>query len=470
MTRPRAGLLSLYAELYDQQDSHAKDVFTPFIDDVVSGLTGAGLDILRVPVCIYEQDVRRAVRQCESEGVDGIIVLYLAYHPSLASARVLAGTALPVIMLDTTVCHSFNETTDPAMIGQCHGIHGVQDLCCVLRRMHKSYFIEAGHYLQSDVLQRTAGVVKACQAARCMKNCRVGLIGEPFKDMGDFAIPFPELRQQIGIQTIDLKKETVTSYRSFNNGEAIWQQISAFRATYQVMPDVDIDLLEKAAENQQVIARWIADEKLDAFTFNFLSFNGDTGFATIPFAAATDLMATGTGYAGEGDVLTAALCASLLKMFPDTTFTEMFCPDWAGGRVFMSHMGEANRRILHEPALLRKHVPYVPSLNQGDHPGVAGTLKAGKAVLVNVSPGPENQYTIILAPCRIVLPAGEDRFDASIRGWLEPQDMALETFLENYSLLGGTHHSCLCYDADLKSLEAFAGLMGWRSTVIAGRG
>ena len=48
---------------------------------------------------------------------------------------------------------------------------------------------------------------------------------------------------------------------------------------------------------------------------------------------------------GEGDVITAGLVGALLSANPCVTFSEMFCPDWKNGSVFMSHMGEFNYNV-----------------------------------------------------------------------------------------------------------------------------
>ena len=55
---------------------------------------------------------------------------------------------------------------------------------------------------------------------------------------------------------------------------------------------------------------------------------------TLPFLEASKAMARGIGYAGEGDVLTSALVGTLLSVYPETSFTEMFCPNWKDGRYF----------------------------------------------------------------------------------------------------------------------------------------
>ena len=76
------------------------------------------------------------------------------------------------------------------------------------------------------------------------------------------------------------------------------------------------------------VRKWLEDENLDAFTVNFLNITKASGIPVVPFLEASKAMAEGKGYAGEGDVLTAALTGALMAVFPETTFTEMFCPDW----------------------------------------------------------------------------------------------------------------------------------------------
>ena len=67
----------------------------------------------------------------------------------------------------------------------------------------------------------------------------------------------------------------------------------------------------------------------------------------MPFLEISRLMERGIGYAGEGDVLTAALVGALMKVYAETTFTEMFCPDWKGNSIMLSHMGEINVCLLY---------------------------------------------------------------------------------------------------------------------------
>ena len=173
----------------------------------------------------------------------------------------------------------------------------------------------------------------------------------------------------------------------------------------------------------------------------------------------------GTGYAGEGDVLTAGLVGALLTAYPDTTFTEMFCPDWKNDAVLLSHMGEMNLSLCRwKPVLSDCKFQYNAS---GDTTAAYGCLRGGEAVLVNLAPAKEG-FRLILAPVTM-LDAGLEfgAYRHEMQGFLQPP-MPLPRFLEAYSTLGGTHHSALVYHAPLPSLAAFGRFMGFDVQVLRG--
>jgi L-arabinose isomerase len=179
---------------------------------------------------------------------------------------------------------------------------------------------------------------------------------------------------------------------------------------------------------------------------------------TVPFLEAGKLMARGTGYAGENDVLTAALVGALCSVYGQTTFTEMFCPDWKGGSVFLSHMGEVNVGLAaQKPLLVTNPYPWAKITP----PVIAAcTLKPGAAVLVNIAPGPRDAFVLILAPVEVLPEPAESRYKENIRAWIKPS-CSLETFLQEYSRAGGTHHVALVMGDRAPDLEKFAFLAGF---------
>ena len=71
-------------------------------------------------------------------------------------------------------------------------------------------------------------------------------------------------------------------------------------------------------------------------------------------------------------------------------------------------------------------------------------VKPGPAVFVNLAPGPDDTFSLIVAPVD-VLPEGDDldpKMRDTVRAWIRPR-VPIAEFLQDYSRAGGTHHSAL---------------------------
>ena len=166
-------------------------------------------------------------------------------------------------------------------------------------------------------------------------------------------------------------------------------------------------------------------------------------------------MARGTGYAGEGDVLTAAITGALLRGFKDAAFIEIFCPDWKGGSLCLSHMGEFNLALAGTKPEI-KETDFI--FGEADNPIVCyGCYKGGDAVFINVFKGPDG-YNMLISPVEM-LSVKKDNYQGSVRGWMKPK-MPLGDFLSAISQCGVTHHSAMVYGADLTELEFFGKIIG----------
>jgi len=183
----------------------------------------------------------------------------------------------------------------------------------------------------------------------------------------------------------------------------------------------------------------------------------------MPFAECSKMMERGLGYAGEGDVLTAGLVGALRSVYPETTFVEMFCPDWKDDVILLSHMGEANLSLAKWKPVITD-CPFTFN-SCGDTAALYFCMKPGKAVYVNLAPMGE-KFTLIVTPVELLdagLEFGIYRY--AIQGWMKPCKRVKE-FLKEYSMLGGTHHSAMVYGADLEEIVAFGRMMGFEVEVI----
>ena len=457
MENIKIGFLPLYVKLYDDGNPSMRvriDAFAKEIADILGAKEN--VEVVSADVCRLEEEFETAVALFEKESVDCIVTMHLAYSPSLQSEKVLKNTKLPIVVLDTTPTFDFTNGDDPSPISYNHGIHGVQDMCNLLVRNGKQFFIEAGHYTESDVIDRVIDRVRGIKIAKSFQSSKVGTIGGAFAGMGDFRIS-EELYGKIGIERVELTSDEAEKYFADVTDAEIDALIADDEARYDVDKDIPEDFYKNALRGDLAVRNWMEDNKLTAFTANFLNVNRSFGLAGIPFAEADRAMARGIGYAGEGDVLTAAFTGALMSVSNEASFIEMFCPDWKNGLIFLSHMGEMNVALsADKPKYMLKKMSY----SDIDTTWLCGTYKAGKATLVNLIPVANDGFRVVVSLVDMETPESPKLRGSSTSGWFRPSKSVAD-FLQDFSKLGGTHHLSLMYGDERKTAETFANVMGY---------
>jgi L-arabinose isomerase len=456
--KPKIGLLPLYLKLYDDAMPDIRGRIVDFYDTICKEFIKRDVTVLTSKLCRVKKEFLKSVEFFEKENADSIVTLHLAYSPSLESAEVLANTKIPLIILDTTPSYSFAPDSDPSDIMYNHGIHGVQDLCNMLLRLKKSFTIEAGHWKESDVIDRILKHVKASAIAGSFKTIKAGSLGGSFKGMGDFQVSRKALSKTIGIKVIDILPQDLNKIMHGLDENEIEAETRKDLDFFKC-GNIDKEFLKSTNKLGLALRKLIARENLKALSINFSAINKDYGFDTIPFLEISKGMSNGIGYAGEGDVLTASLVGSLMTLYPEATFTEMFCADWKNNRIFLSHMAEVNISLLaSKPKLIKANMPFLPV----ESPVIAaGRLKPGRAVLVNIAPLKGNLYKLIVCPVNVEdIKDENDRMADTIRGWITP-GISAKDFLEEYSRAGGTHHLALVYGEVSDEIASFGKIMGF---------
>jgi L-arabinose isomerase len=274
--------------------------------------------------------------------------------------------------------------------------------------------------------------------------------------MHDFVVAAETLRTKLGPVVQRVSPADIAAGVPQVGSAEVRRELALDRERFNVSgvePSAHVDAVRAGL----ALRRFVDERGLTAVTMNFESFTADCGMPTVPFLEASKLMARGIGYAGENDALTAALVGALGAACGPTTFTEMFCPDWKGGSVFLSHMGEINVALAAQKPLLI--APAYPWAKITPPVIAACTLEPGPAVFVNITPGPDDTFGLILAPVAVLPEPAESRYAEKIRAWIKPR-CSLETFLQEYSRHGGTHHAALVMGDRTPVLEKFAFLAG----------
>ena len=466
MDKIKIGFLPLYIKLYDDSGSGAKarPRLEPFAAKLAGLLADEGFEVVSAPFCRIKPEFADAYRLFESSGCRAVVTWHAAYSPSLESIEALASSPLPLVVLDTTETYAFGPEQDPGEISYCHGIHGVMDICSMLHRYGKPFAIAAGHIEHSDVIARTAGFLRAAIAATSLKGTRTGSIGGSFSGMGDFLVTDKEMLDRFGVTVVYAGEGELAALRAGTGKSETEAEAASVRAEYEPLEPVSDEVLLRTAENCLAVRKWIEKKKLDAFTANFLEIGMGTGLDIMPFMEACKAMKRGTGYAGEGDVLTASLVGALMKGYPDTSFVEIFCPDWEGGRLLLSHMGEYNPRVVSGKETM-KEMDFI--YGGAKNPVVTyGCYRSGDAVFVNLFRTADEGFKLFISPVKMEEPATDTgRFNGRVRGWMRPPEGVAE-FLEDISFAGATHHSALVYGARTAEIEYFAKLLGLPFTTV----
>ena len=455
----KIGLLPLYLKLYDDVVAECRTGFDPLLATVETGLTAHGATVVAAKVCRVAAEVKAAVALFEKQAVDCVVTLHLAYSPSLESAPILARTKWPLIVLDTTLDADFGQGVDPARIMYNHGVHGVMDLASLLRRSGRQFEIVAGHLTESDVLARVASLAEAAVAARRLRGAQALRLGPSFKGMGDFAVEAEALRRALGIRVEQAGLAELTAAIRAVKPAELEAELALDRQQYDVR--VEPELHRHATLAGLGLRRLLGAKDYTGFSVNFQIFDKPNSPA-MPFAEISKAMARGIGFGGEGDTLTGSLVGALATGFGATTFTEIFCSDWRGDSLFLSHMGEINpETIAGKPRLALRDFKFL-----GTHTAaVVGALKPGPAVFVNLVPGPKNSFDLLVAPVEMLGDSTREDMQNIVRGWMRP-NQPVAKFLEEYSRHGGTHHSALVYGQKVDAVSAFARFAGLGLEVI----
>ncbi len=458
----KIGLLPLYVKLYDDCLTFMRPRVEAFHADLVEKMKETGLEVMTSPICRLEDEFRSAIKSFEEAGAEALVTVHLAYSPSLQSEKPLSETKLPIVILDTTPDFEFCPEGSPADLDFDHGIHGVQDMCNLLLRNGKKFNLFAGHYIESDVCKQVADCVRAYAAANALAASKVGIIGEPFDGMGDFRVPYEELKKDIGMEVISYPPMTIAGYEAKVSDE----RIAALKKEDMARFDndgVSDELYNEVTKVSLAVKDWYEAEKLTAFTLNFLVTGKTTGLRHMTFDRACRAMEEGVGYAGEGDVITAGFVGALLRSWSETSFVEMFCPNWKDEYFFLSHMGEYNIGIAGKrPRMIVRSFPFTDT---GDPYALMAPMKAGKAAIINLAPLGNGKYSLIAINGEMLPVSDKSNFVNVVNGWFKPA-AGIRNTLKKYSENGGTHHSALVYGVDAESFAPIAEKFGWSFTVI----
>jgi len=451
---PKVGLLPLFLELYDKPFPQLRAKQTAFASDVADALKKGGAEVVVTDLCSLESHFDKAVIQCEREQVDSIVTLHLCYSPSGEAAGPLCRTRLPIIMFNATPI-SFGQDAGYDELIANHGIHGVQDLSCVLARMGKKPNIVTGRVSNDNDIAEVISWARAASAASALRSMRVGITGNRMQGMDDFAVDFDELKAKIGPEVVAIPVAEIEQQLKGVSDDDVEKQMAVDSDQYELL--IDENIHSDSVRTYLALMEILRKGDISAYTFNFEEF-AETEGIVVPFYAACRMMVDGIGFAGEGDVLTASLVGALSNLAEKVEFVEMFCPDFDGRNIFMSHMGESNPAFAakgERASIAHQAFPF----GKKDAASFRFRHQPGEATLVSLAPAAEGRFRLIISGVDVV-DAEPNPEITNPQFRIQPR-FSVEDFLTAYSDVGGTHHLAMIQGDAMDVLNKFAVLMGF---------
>ena len=459
-TRPKIGLLALTLELYEPLLPDLRGSREGWLRRDVMPALQREADILFTRAVFRREDIEAAVAEFEAAGADALLVILLAYSPSQLALPALQRTRLPIVIWNTQELMAVNDGFTLANMVDNHGVHGTQDLANVLTRSGVRF-----HYVTSpdndpEGLRELGDFFAAANAVNRLRSARIGSLGYPFPGMGDFAVDTTYMAATLGCGWTNLSVEDYISRAAAAPAADVARLAAEYRQSYEVAPDLTEADLALTARAEFAMRGMIADHRLSAVTYQFMAFGEDERTQTLPFVAASRLMAEGIGFGGEGDLIAAAATTFFNWLKPPASFSEIFTIDFEGNSVFLSHMGEANTAMArHDRKIPLVGRPAPITRTRGRQLALVTSFEPGPATLAALTLGPQRKWRIIAAPAVLedygLLPGF-----CVPHSKLKPASGDVRRFLTAYATAGGPHHNAVFFGDARPRLRFAAGLLG----------
>lgn len=458
--RPKVGLLALTLELYETLLPDLRGSREGWLRRAVIPALQREADILFARAVFRREDIEAAVAEFEAARADALLVILVTYSPSQLALPALQRTRLPIVIWNTQELWAVDRTFTLANMVDNHGVHGTQDLANVLTRSGVRFHYVTSADKDAEGLVELGDFFAAAAAVNRLSSARIGSLGYPFPGMGDFAVDTTHMAATLGCAWTNLTVEDYVNRAAAAPGAEVARLVADYRQSYSVAPDLTEEDLALTARAELAVRGMIADHRLSALTYQFMAFGEDERTQTLPFVAASRLMAEGIGFGGEGDLIAAAATAFFNWLKPPASFSEIFTIDFEGDSLFLSHMGEANtamaRRDLKIPLVAR---PAPITRTRGRQLALVTSFEPGPATIAALTPGPQGKWRLIAAEAAL-----EDY--GPLPGFcvphskLKPFGGDVRQFLTAYATAGGPHHNAVFFGDARSRLRFAAELLG----------
>ena len=455
--RPRIGLLGIMQSLYDDMLPGVTERQAGYAADVARAL-GSVAEIVLTPPVKERADAEEVMRDLESRGLDGLLVINLTYGPAMRVARLLAETRMPVCLANIQPVPNVTAEWDMGDLTYNQGIHGAQDTANAMVRAGRPFHVITDDWHQPSFVASFGAWARAAAAVTRWRSLKVAVFGYAMNGMGDISVDRHALIRTLGPQIDALAPGDLVRAAAAVSHDDVASLIAAEDARFEIDPALSAEEREDHVRMQLGLEAILRDGGYGAYSTHFDAIGEDGRFNRLPLAAASSLMAKGYGFGAEGDALTAALMVAARDLLGTTQFTEMYAMDFPSDSILMSHMGEGNWELARDdrPVKLIKRPLGIGGLQ--DPPTFLFQYATGPATLATLISLGGEEFRLLVVEGEILdteeLPALEMPY-----GFFRPSS-GLRECMNAWLKLGGPHHQVLNPGRRAEDWRTFCELAG----------
>ena len=454
--KPRIGLLGIMIEGYeplfpgivDRQESYVRELVASISDIAEIDFPGAACN---------RSAIEKTFAHFNESGCDGILIVPLAYSHSTWIVRAVQNNRLPLSMAilqpDDAIIPEFEEYD----FTRNQGIHGAQDNANVLMRLDISCQYFAGSRHSARFRDFFTDFSKAAYTYTSFRSMRTAVIGK-MTGMGDLFVDDVRLYEKMGPEFCYSSIGVIHALMDEVTDNSIREEMELERDFFDIDPNMPKKAHAYAVRQYLAIKRFLKDGGYEAFSLHFETLGEDGRFVSLPFLAASNLLADGYGYAAEGDALCAsAVRAAQLISENNASFSEMYAMDYPSGSILMCHAGEGNWRMARKDRKPRLAYKVFNEGGLSNPPTTLFTPEPGRATIVSFAPSNDG--------LRIAAAVGEITDRCDLTGCEMPYlffkpDNRMENLAENWLEFGATHHETILYGDQIKVFRMLASMWG----------
>ena len=439
--QPKIGILALTLELYETLAPGVRENREQWLRRDLLPVLSRFVEVEFQSAVFSGSGIRAEVNRLEQAGVDAIFVIFLTYAPSQLAVVPLQSARVPLLIWNIQELFGVGENYDLNALLENHGVHGTQDLANVLVRCGVPFEYVTTHIEDSNACDEVVDFAYAAFAKRQISLSRFGLLGTAFPGMGDFAVDTTQWVSKFGCDWTTLPIEEYIHRAGTMSDEKVLSLVRDYQNSYDIDANVTQEDLNQTARAELAVRSLVEENGLAGFSFLFTALGDDERTSTVPFVAASRMMADGYGFGGEGDLISAMAVRMFHLLSPPVSFSEIFTTDYQGNALFFSHMGEANAAMARKDRkipLVARPTPITRTQNR--QLALITVFEPGTATLAALVQC-RNRWKLITALVQIedfgplpslCVPHAKVRVNGDVR-----------KFLTDYAKAGGTHHNAL---------------------------